>query len=129
SAAGSERSTLVRATFSPDTVRRFSPTANSVVSISERAVESHASSGRPDRFLKPSTATERRPLAGTLALLELFLPSSRSRHPRRFRPRVNPIRRIIDSPRAVADHRRGALATGPTPAVIPWSVTSSSLAD
>ena len=60
SASVSDSSTFMRATFSPGMVRSRSPAASSVLSISDSAVESHALSARPDRFLKPSTATERR---------------------------------------------------------------------
>src|SRR6202047_5669711 len=68
SASDSERSFFVCATSSPEIVRNFSPAASSVFNISDNAVESHASSDLPDRFLNPSTATERR--QGTAAVLE-----------------------------------------------------------
>src|SRR2546422_3101477 len=48
------------------------------VSISESAVESHASSGRPERFLKPSTATERRGLRRTWFISVLALRDRKS---------------------------------------------------
>src|SRR2546427_2142326 len=57
----------MRATFSPAMARICSPAVRSVVSISANAVESHAASGRPDRFLKPSTAIDRRGDAPTVA--------------------------------------------------------------
>ena len=60
SASGSERSTLIRATSLARDGRSFSPAASSVVSISDSAVETQASSGRPARFLKPRTAIARR---------------------------------------------------------------------
>ena len=63
STSGSERSFFTRETFSPEIVSSFSPAANSVVSISAMAVDNQAVSGRPDRFLKPSTAIERRVLS------------------------------------------------------------------
>src|SRR5437867_7393662 len=50
----------MRATFSPAIARICSPVVSSVVSISANAVESHAASGRPDKFRKPSTAIDRR---------------------------------------------------------------------
>src|ERR1700724_4151303 len=68
SASDSERPFFVCATSSPEIVRNFSPAASSVFNISDSAVESHASSDLPDRFLNPSTATERR--TGTEAALE-----------------------------------------------------------
>src|SRR6185295_17058320 len=55
----------MRATFSPAIARICSPAVRSVVSISANAVDSHAASDRPDRFLNPSTAIDRR--AGTVA--------------------------------------------------------------
>src|ERR1700704_3223959 len=45
-------------------VRNSSPWLSSVVIISDSAVESHDFSGLPERFLKPSTAMERRRVAG-----------------------------------------------------------------
>src|SRR5260370_32200364 len=50
------------ATPPPDTSRSSPPAASSVLSISENAVESQASSGRPEALLKPITATETRGL-------------------------------------------------------------------
>src|SRR5713226_1763658 len=44
-------------------VRNSSPWLSSVVISSDSAVESHDFSGLPERFLKPSTATERRRMA------------------------------------------------------------------
>ena len=63
----------MRETFSPGTVRSRAPAPSSAVSISASAVESHACSALPDRFLKPRTATDRRTagagvLAGTAAV-------------------------------------------------------------
>src|SRR5262249_52129073 len=46
--------------FSPGTVLSFSPAANSVVSVSENAFDSHSISGAPVKFRKPRMATERR---------------------------------------------------------------------
>src|SRR4029077_2998817 len=63
SRSGSESSILVRATLSAGIVRNCSPAASSVVSQSASAVESQASSVRPERFLKPRTATDRRGIA------------------------------------------------------------------
>ncbi len=60
SASGIARSVLTRATSSLGMARSVSPAASSVVSISESAVETQASSGRPARFLNPSTAIDRR---------------------------------------------------------------------
>jgi len=57
---GKGSSSLVRAMSSPETRRSFSPATNSVLNISDRAVDSHVSSGRPDRLRKPRTAMERR---------------------------------------------------------------------
>src|ERR1700675_518579 len=45
-------------------VRNSSPWLSSVVISSDSAVESHDFSGLPERFLKPSTATDRRRMAG-----------------------------------------------------------------
>jgi len=47
-------------------MRKPPPAASSVFSISEKAGESQLSSGRPGRFLNPSTATERRARIGTV---------------------------------------------------------------
>src|ERR1700733_12994878 len=59
---------FIRATFSAG-IRRNCPPADSwVVSQSDRAVESHARSERSDRFLNPSTATERRGVGGAISL-------------------------------------------------------------
>src|SRR5260370_37062577 len=44
-------------------VRNSSPWLSSVVISSDSAVESHDFSGFPERFLKPSTAMERRRMA------------------------------------------------------------------
>src|ERR1700692_3821087 len=44
-------------------VRNSSPWLSSVVISSDSAVESHDFSGLPERFLKPSTAMERRRMA------------------------------------------------------------------
>src|SRR5689334_10135920 len=66
-------------------VRSLPPSDNSVVSISERAVESHAVSERAERFLKPSTATERRPrerwLVNSARALAVALRSSQTENP------------------------------------------------
>ena len=56
----SPSSTLARATFSPATIRSLPPAPSSVESISARPVDSHSVPGVPVRFLKPSTATDRR---------------------------------------------------------------------
>jgi len=58
--SGSAKSVLVRATSSPETVRSFSPAANSVVNISGSAEASHVLSGRGERFLKFRTAMDGR---------------------------------------------------------------------
>ena len=60
SASESPSSIFMRATFSPGMVRSRSPALSSVVNISPSAVDSQALSARPERFLKPSTATDRR---------------------------------------------------------------------
>ncbi len=60
SASDTPRSSFMREMVSPGTVRSWSPAASSVVSISERAVDSHAEAAWPERFLNPSTATDRR---------------------------------------------------------------------
>jgi hypothetical protein len=60
SASDSVSSIFMRATFSPGMARMLSPALNSVVNISASAVDNQAASARPDRFLKPSTATDRR---------------------------------------------------------------------
>ncbi len=52
---------IASVTFSLGMMRSVSPAASSVDSISESATESHSISRRPVRFLKPSTASERRP--------------------------------------------------------------------
>ena len=54
------------ATSSPDTSRSFSPAANSVLSISEKAVASHPSSTFPERLRRPRTATDFRTGTGPL---------------------------------------------------------------
>ena len=71
----------MRATFSPGMARSFSPAPSSVVSMSARAVESHAASACPVRFLKPNTATERRDLnpAGLTLFRIRSAPASRAK--------------------------------------------------
>jgi len=60
SASGSASSMRMRAMFSPG-MRRSRPAGpSSVRTISASAVASQSNSGRPDRFLKPRTATARR---------------------------------------------------------------------
>src|SRR5579862_2868720 len=64
--------------------RSLPPAPSSVVNISEKAVESHASSGRPVRFLKPKMAMERRGLAEA-ATESLDLEGARTSRKRRSR--------------------------------------------
>src|ERR1700722_12735915 len=53
----------MRATLSAGMAQTCSPAVSSVINQSERAVESQSSRELPDRFLKPSTATDWRMLA------------------------------------------------------------------
>ena len=64
SASASARSSFMRTTCSPGTIRSFSPAASSVVSMSEKAADNQTASGRCERFLKPRTATDRRTVGG-----------------------------------------------------------------
>src|SRR5262249_52481626 len=57
------------ATSSPVTSRNFSPPASSVLSISDNAVPSQASSIFPEILRKPSTATDLRIIVGAEAAL------------------------------------------------------------
>ena len=106
SASERESSTFIRPTFSPGIVRSRPPAASSVVSISASAVESHAASRWPERFLKPSTATERRPpaCAGAVATAGREaprVPAARRPTGRRSRGRPGP-----------PSHRSGRAASG-----------------
>ena len=114
----------IRATSSLEIARSFSPAASSVVSISERAVETHAASGRPARFLKPRTAMA---LRGARAAAEAVRGPERAG---RIRTTKNPAAAATRIPAAAsARWRRRRRSRGPAAIVSPCSAATTSAVD
>ena len=125
SASGIARSIFMRATSSLGIARSFSPAASSVVSISERAVDTQASSGRPARFLNPRTAIDWR---GARAAADGPPPGARRDRTREARNAARAARTMPAATPAIFRRRRRSVA-GPATTVSPRSARTTSPAE